>query len=264
MKISKKVLGLVLSLSLVAGLLVGCGAKPVEQGLKNPLVLGFDETFVPMGFKDKSGEYVGFDIDLAKEAAKRMGVTIEFKPIAWEFKETELNSGKIDMIWNGYTMTDERKAKVNFTDAYLDNRQIIVTLADSKIKTKGDLAGKVVATQEASSGLEAIEKSGIMPTFKNKKAVLLPEYNDAFMDLEAGRVDAVVGDEVMAGYYINKKGASKYAVLKEDLGHEEYGVGVRKEDTLLLQKLNEALNSMKSDGTAAEISKKWFEFDLIK
>lgn len=245
--------------------LAGCGSKTKDAMSKDKLVLGFDDTFVPMGFKDDKGEIVGFDIDLAKEVSKKIGKKITFQPINWSMKESELNSGKIDLIWNGYSITDERKQKVNFTDPYLDNRQVIITLADSKINSKADLKGMKVGAQDQSSAVDAINKeSDLLKSFKDGKVVTYETNNDALNDLEAKRIDAVVADEILARYYIKQKGASKYKVLKDDFGSETYGVGVRKTDKTLLDKLNKALEDMKKDGTGAKISEKWFGEDIFK
>jgi len=231
---------------------------------RGTIIVGFDDTFVPMGFKDGSGEIIGFDVDLAKEAISRLGLEAQFQPIDWNLKETELNSKNIDLIWNGYTITDERKEKVNFTKPYLDNRQVIVVLSASDIDAKSDLEGSIVAAQNASSALAAIQAEGAGETFDGGEPILFDTYNDAFMDLEAGRVHAVVADEILARYYIAERGEEKYKVLEEDFGDEEYGVGVRKSDATLLEKLNDALDEMKSDGSAEAISEKWFGENIIK
>lgn len=199
---------------------VGCSSKEgtnkeeakqetKQQGAmsKDKLVLGFDDTFVPMGFKDDKGEYTGFDIDLAKEVSKRIGKEITFQPIDWSMKETELNSGNIDFIWNGYSINDKRKEMVNFSKPYLDNRQIIITLADSKINSKADLKGAKVGAQNQSTAVDAINKEAeLAASFKDGKIYTFETNNDALMDLEAGRIDAVVADEILAKYYISKKG----------------------------------------------------------
>ncbi len=203
-------------------------------------------------------------MELAREAVKRIGLEVKFQPIDWNLKETELNSGNIDLIWNGYTINDERKEKVNFTSPYLDNRQIIVVLSGSDIKDKASLKDRAVATQNSSSSLEAIKSEGADKTFKGGEPVLFDTYPDAFRDLEAGRVDAVVADEVLARYYIGQKGEEKYTVLSDDFGDEEYGVGVRKGDKILLEKLNAALDEMKKDGAAAAVSEKWFKENIVK
>jgi len=232
---------------------------------KASVVIGIDDTFVPMGFKDDKGEIVGFDVDLAKEVFKRLGIEVKFQPIDWSMKETELNSKNIDLIWNGYTITDERKEKAAFTKPYLENRQVIITLAASKINSKNDLKGKKVAAQNGSSSLDAINKEPeLAKAFSSGKPVLFDSNNDAFMDLEAGRTEAVVADEILVRYYITERGADKYKVLQEDFGKEEYGVGIRKQDKELLDKVNKTLDAMKADGTCGNISKKWFGQNIVK
>ncbi len=227
---------------------------------KGEIIMGLDDTFAPMGFRDDKGELVGFDVDLAKEVFERAGFEVKLQPIDWTMKETELNSGNIDVIWNGYSITEERKEKVAFTQAYLENRQIIVTLAGSSINTKTDLEGKKVAVQSESSALEAVnQEPEIVATFDGGEPVLFDTNHEAIMDLEAGRVDAVVGDEVLVRYYVKQKNPEDYKILEEDFGEEEYGIGLRKEDKKLLKLLNETLDEMREDGSYDKIYEKWFE-----
>ena len=230
---------------------------PVEE--KTVYIMGLDDTFAPMGFRDESGQLVGFDIDLANEVANRWGVTIEFQPIDWSMKETELNTGNIDFIWNGYTITEDRKEQVNFTDSYLEYSQLLVTLADSDVNTLEDMAGKVVATQAESSAVTAAYSiDGFVESFANGELVEFPTYNEVFNDLEAGRSDVAIADEVLARYYMKNKGEDMYKILDEDLGIEEFAVGMRKEDTALVEKFNATLAELKEDGTYDEIYGKWF------
>ena len=262
-----KVLMILAVLSIVIS---GCGAKDktvdawstIEE--RGSIIMGLDDTFVPMGFRDNSGEFTGFDVEMAREAAKRMEIDIQFQPLDWNLKEQELDSGNIDMIWNGYSINEERKEKVNFSKPYLDNKQIIVVLSEADMNSKEDLKGRIVSTQNSSSSLAAIEAEGAIPDFKNGEAILFDTYNEAFMDLEAGRVEAVVADQVLARYYMAERGEEKYKVLDGDFGDEEYGVGFRKGDKTLLEKLNKTLDEMKEDGTAAAISVKWFGENIIK
>lgn len=235
--------------------------KIVERGY---IVLGLDDTFAPMGFRDANDELVGFDVDLAKEVFARLDIELRFQPIDWSMKETELNSGNIDMIWNGYTITDERMEKVLFSKPYIKNRQIIVTKADSGIVAKADLEGKYVSAQSESSSVDAINKDAdFVALIKDNAPITFDTNNEAFLDLEAGRVDAVVADEILAMYYLSQKGAENYSVLSEDLGKEEYGIGFRKSSEALVEAVDGALNSMREDGVMGEISKKWFAEDII-
>ncbi len=265
------------SLLLVAlmtgALLVACGKKeePAKAAAPAPapapaavasIVVGLDDNFPPMGFRDEKNEIVGFDIDLAKEAAKRLGVTATFKPIDWNSKEAELSGKRVDLLWNGLTITEERKTKILFTTPYLENHQIIIVLDKSEIKTKADLKDKVIGIQEGSSANDAVGREPeVLKSFKELK-----KFGDnvtALMDLSAGRLEALVVDEVVGRYYVAKK-PGEYRVLDENFGTEDYGVGMRKEDTDLHAKIQKALDDMKADGTAATTSTKWFGKDIVK
>lgn len=256
----------------LSAILAACGknepAKPVATDAPAPaaavtkVVVGLDDNFPPMGFRDEKNELVGFDIDLAREAGKRMNLDMEFKPIDWSAKEAELAGKRVDMLWNGLTITEQRKEKIAFSAPYMENHQIIVVLANGSIKTKADLAGKVVGAQDGSSAVDAIKKEeAVAGSFKQLKT--FGDNITALMDLSAGRLDAVVVDEVVGRFHVAKK-AEEYRVLDENFGVEEYGVGLRKEDTELLAKLEASMAEMKKDGKAAEIATKWFGKDIIK
>ena len=242
----------------------GSDAGSVSTLDKDELVIGLDDTFVPMGFKDESGELVGFDIDLAKAVGEKLNKKVKFQAIDWSMKETELNGGNIDLIWNGYSINDERKEKVEFSKPYLNNTQIIVTLSNSSINTKADLAGKKVGAQNQSTAVDAVEADGdIISTFDGGNLVTFEDNNQALMDLEAGRLDAIVVDEILARYYIKARGEDKYKILSENFGDEQYGVGIRKGDTKFVEAFDKALDQVIEDGQAAEISEKWFDEDIV-
>lgn len=259
----KKLFLILLSVLIFPVILLGCSSnekKIVKE--KNTVIVGIDDTFVPMGFRDKNGNIVGFDVDLAKEAFHRMGFNVKFQPIDWSMKETELNNRNIDVIWNGYTMTSERAKKVAFSNPYLKNRQVIVTLDSSDINSLNDLKGKEVSTQDGSSSLDVLfDNPKLVSSFKDKEPILFDSFNDCFMDLEAKRSDAVVCDEILAQYYMAKRAKVPFKILKEDLGKESYCVGLRKNSSLL-SPLNKTLEEMKKDGTIKKISIKWFGKDL--
>lgn len=228
---------------------------------KGNLVLGLDDSFPPMGFRDENGNITGFDIDLAKEVCKRLGVELKLQPIDWDSKILDLNSKDIDVIWNGLTITDERKEKISFSKPYIANRQIIVTGASSSIDTIADLAGKTVGIQLGSSAEDAVRSNQeALNSFKQ-----LAKYQDniqALMDLSTGRIDAVVVDEILGRYYIAKK-PGLYKVASAYFAEEEYGIGFRKGDKALVEKVDSVMDIMVKDGTAAEISKKWFGKDIL-
>lgn len=279
----KKILALGLTAVMAVAVFAGCGnSSSTEDTNSNnenvstegensgeatldydKIIVGLDDTFAPMGFRDENGELTGVDVELANAVSEELGIPFEFQPIDWSMKETELNNGTVDLLWNGYTITDERKEVVSFTDPYLENRQIVVTMADSDINSIADLAGKTVAAQDMSSAIDAIEGK---PEVKDTFAELVTfETNDQCLrDLEAGRSDAVVADEVLVKYYISQKGAEKYKILDEDFGEEEYGIGARKDDTALVEAINKAMDSLKEKGTTKEIGEKWFGDDIIK
>ena len=226
------------------------------------LVVGLDDNFPPMGFRDEKNELIGFDIDMAREAAKRANIEVEFKPIDWNAKEAELLGKRVDALWNGLTILEERKEKILFSDPYMVNKQIIIVKAGSPIKGKADMVGKIVGAQEGSSAVTALAKDKELSSqFKETK--LYGDNIAALMDLEAGRLDVVVVDEVVGRYYVNKK-PENYVVLADDFGTEDYGVGFRKDDEATRNKINDVLTALKKDGKAAEIAQKWFGADVIK
>ncbi|UPA29662.1 amino acid ABC transporter substrate-binding protein [Terrisporobacter glycolicus] len=236
---------------------VGCNKKNADSN-NNEIVIGYDNTYFPMGYLDDNGNTVGFDVDLATETFKRLNVNVKFQSIDWSMKETELNSGNIDAIWNGYSLTEERKEKVTYTDAYMKNSQLIVTLKDSPIKNKEDLKGKIIGTQQGSAGQEALEKDTKVLKSLDGSPVLYDTFDKVFRDLEAGRINAIVGDETLVKYYISKKGEEKYKILDDNFGTEDYVVAFRKDDTELRDKVNKTIKEIKKDKTFDEIYKKWF------
>lgn len=227
---------------------------------KGKFVLGLDEGFPPMGFTDEKGEIVGFDIDVAKEVCSRLGVELVLQPINWDAKEQELNTGNIDCIWNGFTITEDRKKNVLFSDPYMNNRQIIVVKEDAPYNTLEDLKGKKLGLQSQSSAQNALDSH---EEFKSSlgEVVLFDTNTVAIMDLEKGGIDALLVDEIVIKYYMQTNKAN-FKIFEKELSHEEYGIGFRKNDKQLMQKFQETLNAMAKDGTLAEISNKWFQDDI--
>ncbi|WP_286034167.1 amino acid ABC transporter substrate-binding protein [Fusobacterium necrogenes] len=220
---------------------------------KGYFIVGLDATFAPMGFRDEKGEIVGLDIDLAKEVAKRMGVEARFKPSEWDAIIFELRSKNIDMVWNGMTVTPAREKQVAFTKPYLTDNQIIFTRKGTEPAKVQDLAGKVVGVQLGSSGAQSVEDNPIRKEIKELKKYATNV--EALLDLEAGRLDAVVMDEISGEYYNAKKSTLTYSV--ETLADENYAVALRKQDKTLLNEINKLLDEMKKDGTFDKIVEKW-------
>ncbi len=227
---------------------------------KGQFVLGLDDAFPPMGFRDENNEIVGYDIDLAKEAAKRLGIKLVLQPIDWNAKEQELNTGKIDCIWNGFTMTAEREQAMAFTKPYLNNAQVVVVRKDSGYKALADLKGKSVGLQAGSSAVGALE-AAVAFRASLKEVVEFKDNLTALMDLEVKGVEAVVMDLMVATDNINRSG-KPYAILDEALAPENYGVGFRKGDLALRDAVQKILEEMAADGTIAKISTKWFGADI--
>ena len=223
------------------------------------LIVGFDQDFPPMGFIGNDGEFTGFDLELAQEVAKRLGLEYKPQPIAWDAKDMELEAGNIDCIWNGFTMTG-REDDYAWTEAYMANTQVFVVAKDSGIASQADLAGKVVECQVDSSAEAALkEVPDLTATFKD--LLTTADYNTAFMDLEQGAVDAIAMDVIVAGYQIQQRNAD-FVILEDSLSAEEYGVGFKKGNTQLRDKVQATLEEMAADGTLKSISEKWFGEDV--
>lgn len=227
---------------------------------KGEFVMGFDENFPPMGYKDENGELTGFDVELAQEVAKHMNINVKLQPINWKAKEMELNSGNVDVLWNGFTITDERKEALLMSDPYMQNEQVVVVTKDSPIKKLADLAGKKLAVQDGSSAQAAIADNPELAASIGEQ-VNFTDNVMAMMDVYSGNTDALAVDSIVADYYLAKD-PGKYVILEETLAPEEYGIGFRKGEEAFMNAVMDALKKMKEDGTAAKISEKWFGRDV--
>lgn len=250
----KKAVASVLAVATLALAFAGCGKKDNKK-----FIVGFDSEFPPMGYVDNSGAYVGFDLDLAKEAAKRMGREFVAQPINWDAKDQELASGNIDCIWNGFTISG-REDGYTWTKPYMANYQVVVVKEGSDIASLADLAGKKVAVQKDSSGLAALEENAAL-TATFGELIEMDSYLNAMMELEQGSVDAIVMDEIVARYEITTSGKA-FAVLDETVAEEEYGVGFFLGNTALRDEVQKTMDEMAADGTMATISNKWFGKDV--
>ena len=223
------------------------------------LVIGIDDAFPPMEFRNEKNELVGFDIDASKELGKRLGIKIEHVPTAWKGVIMSLKTKKFDIIWSGMSITAEREKEISFTKAYIMEKQVIVVKADNKkIKGLKDLGeSTIVGVQLGSTSEEALAKL-------NKKFKEIKKYDTnttAFMDLKIGRIDALAVDELVGRYYLAQR-PGEYAVLSESLLSEPIGIGIRKEDISLKDKIQKTLDAMFKDGTMKKISIKWFGDDI--
>ena len=223
---------------------------------ENTLIVGFDAEFPPYGYKDDSGNYTGFDLELAQEVCKRNNWTFVAQPIDWDAKDAELDSGSIDCIWNGFTI-DGREKDYTWSNPYFDNKQIFVVRADSGINSIDDLKGKTVETQKDSSALAALsgDNKSIADTFAQLNQVA--DYNTAFMDLESGACDAVAMDIGVAEYDISKSNSTDFVILNESITTEKYGIGFKLGNDALKDKVQATLDEMFKDGTVDKIAQKY-------
>lgn len=227
---------------------------------KGSFMMGLDENFPPMGFREEGGELTGFDVELAKAVAEEMGIEVELMPINWKANILELESGNIDVIWNGFTITDERKEKLLMSAPYMENDQIVVVKSGSPITTLADLEGKKVAVQDGSSAQEAIADNEEVNNAIGEQ-IDFTDNVTALMDVSNGQVDALVVDSIVADYYTSKK-PGEYTILDESLAAEQYGIGFRKGDQSFHDELMAAMNRLIENGKFAEISNEWFGRDV--
>ena len=273
MKKRKGILGLLALVGVAVMSLAGCTQLASNPTVDNwdkyqqqkSITVGFDNTFVPMGFEEKNGNYSGFDIELAKYVSKKLGITVHFQPIDWDMKETELQNGTIDAIWNGYSATDERREKVAFTIPYMQNTQILVVKKTSGIHSVEDMTGKVLGAQNGSSGMLDFEEHPevLKNRVKGGDADQYQSVNEAIIDLKNDRIDALLIDRVYADYYLTTEGiADEYDTIPSGFESESFAVGVRPADKKLLEALNQAFKELYQEGIFQQISKKWFGEDV--
>ncbi|WP_297981619.1 amino acid ABC transporter substrate-binding protein [uncultured Methanobrevibacter sp.] len=261
------IIGIVLLLFLVigsasaAGFLDFLGDSDSASADDDTFVVGFDAEFPPYGYKADNGSYVGFDLDLAKEVCKRNNWTFKEQPIDWDAKDSELDSGSIDCIWNGFTING-REDDYTWTEPYIDNKQVVVVKADSGIDSLEDLEGKIVETQKDSSALAALEgdQKDLADTFQTLTQIA--DYNTAFMDLQSGACDAVAMDIGVAQYQISKDNPDDYKILTEEISSEQYGVGFKKGNTELRDQVQATLDEMFEDGTVEKIAANYEDFGV--
>ena len=227
---------------------------------KGTLVLGLDDSFPPMGFRDENNNIVGFDIDVATEVANRMGVELKLQPIEWSTKEMELNTGSVDCLWNGLSIDDERKQAMDLSEPYMTNRMVLVVLNDSEYTDQASLAGKTIGVQNGSTAEKILEESDFSKTIGN--TIGFKDNVTAFMELETKGIDAIFMDEVVANYAITSQNKD-FKVLEDGLTEEEYAVGFKKGNTALKNEEQKYIDEMKADGTMTQISEKWFGKDVV-
>ena len=185
---------------------------------KGEIVLGMDDAFPPMGYTDTAtGEIIGFDVDVAKEVFSRLGVELKLQPIEWNSKEMELDGGNVDLLWNGYSYTEDRAEKQTLSDAYMKNNQVILVKADSSYQSFADLAGKSLGVQSDSSAEDALE-SDEAKEFRESLGEIVPidDYSKAILEIENGLIEAIAIDEVVARFYLTNDPGAYRIIEKED------------------------------------------------
>lgn len=272
----KKLIALAMASVMVLGMaaLTGCGNKDGGNDAAGEdasgdatetekLIIGLDDAFAPMGFRDEAGNLIGFDIDLANAVGEKLGMEVEFKPINWKAKELELKAGTVNCLWNGLSATPERIESMAMSDKYLNNKIVLMALKDSGIDVKSgeELSDLKIGTQADSSALEMLMADEAYESFKAN----ITEYEDytaAIADMKTGRVDVIAVDQVL-GEYTNNNLGGEMTECTYNLGDDFYAIGFAKDNTELRDKVNEALRELVEDGTAAEISEKWFGRDIV-
>ncbi|MFD2308047.1 amino acid ABC transporter substrate-binding protein [Enterococcus termitis] len=272
MKKKRKLFSTILILLLIL-IISGCGRKKTDTDQwsridnEKRIIVGLDDSFVPMGFQSKAGKIIGFDVDLARAVFEQYGIKVDFQPIDWSMKENELQNQTIDLIWNGYSKSAEREEKVLFSDEYMENEQVVVSLKKNQINHFSDMKGKILGAQNGSSGYHSFEEQPeiLKNSVKDQTAILYDGFNEAFMDLKSGRIDGLLIDRVYANYYLSHEdNLADYSIVSGDFESEAFAVGIRKSDQKLAQKINTAFEQLRKSGKLAEISKEWFGEDVTK
>ncbi|MCR4614607.1 MAG: transporter substrate-binding domain-containing protein [Clostridiales bacterium] len=233
-----------------------------KETKRTSITVGFDASSPPMSFEN-DGEYVGFDLECAQAVADELGLELKLQPVLWKEKDEALNSGKIDMIWSGFSMhTGTRDEDYTWSEPYMENYQVVIVMSASYDDCTADLAGKKVALQEGSSAIDALKKKeGFYETVK-RSLVYFDDNTEALKELEMRNIDAVIVDSTMAEY-LTRKYPGLYRVLDELVAEEEYGIGFKKGDTELRDLVQGAMDRLAENGKLTEISTKWFGRDLI-
>ncbi len=269
-KKSTMLVALCAAFALCAAMLAGCSSSDQQESEGTTqegdeittLIVGFDQSYPPYGYVDDDGEYAGFDLDLAAEVCERNGWELQLEPIDWDAKDALLNSGTINCIWNGFTM-EGREDSYTFSEPYMLNEQVVVVKADSGIESLEDLAGKTVMTQVDSAALDVLQdeegQAALAETFAELQTI--GDYNNAFMQLESGMVDAVACDLSIAEYQMAAK-SDVYVMLDEALSSEHYAVGFKLGDEDLANTVTETLKEMDEDGTVEALCEKYADYGL--
>ena len=257
----KKAVAVVMTAVMALGMV---SAVSVQAGIEDKtLIVGFDAEYPPYGYMDENGEYTGFDLELAQAVCDLEGWELEKKPINWDSKDMELNSGSIDCIWNGFTING-REDDYTWSDPYLNNEQVMVVAADSGIEKLDDLAGKNVVVQAASAALDALnsdDNKDLTASFASLTEN--PDYNTAFMNLDSGAADAIAVDIGVAKYQLSQREEGKYVILDEPIQSEKYGIGFKKGNDELKDTVWEEVLKLYDAGEVDKLAEKYEVADML-
>ena len=251
----KRMLAIMMSALVAAG--ICSGVTVYADADSKTLTVGFDAEYPPFGYMDESGEYVGFDLDVAQKVCDNLGWELVKKPINWDSKDMELNSGNIDCIWNGFTING-REDDYTWSDPYLNNEQVMVVTSDSGIETLADLAGKNVVVQAASAALDALnseDNKELTDSFASLTEN--PDYNTAFMNIDSGAADAVAVDIGVAKYQLSQREEGKYVILDEPIQNEQYGIGFKKGNDELKDLVWDEVKKLDESGEVDKLADKY-------
>lgn len=249
---------IVIILVLVVGIYFNLNNQKEQE---NILVLGMDDSFPPMGFRNENNELVGFDIDLAQEVCNKLGLQLKVQPISWAAKEQELDSGNIDCIWNGFGYTEERNEAMTLSKPYIKDKSMFVVKTDSNYSTQDDLAGKKIGVQSGSIQERRLAESKFGKSVG--EVIGYTDYLTALMDLETGNVDAVYMSEISGNYIMNQQG-KEFNTFDASIGEESKGmvIAFKKGNIELKDKVEQAIEEIRQEGKLGEISIKWFGKDI--
>lgn len=257
----KRMLAIMMSALMAAG--ICSGVTVYADADSKTLTVGFDAEYPPFGYMDESGEYVGFDLDVAQKVCDNLGWELVKKPINWDSKDMELNSGNIDCIWNGFTING-REDDYTWSDPYLNNEQVMVVASDSGIETLADLAGKNVVVQAASAALDALnseDNKELTDSFASLTEN--PDYNTAFMNIDSGAADAVAVDIGVAKYQLAQREEGKYKILDEPIQSEQYGIGFAKGNEKLRDTVWAEVMKLYDEGEIDKLAEQYGVADML-
>ncbi len=257
----KKRLGIILGIALIVLVILGVNFKKQDANEKKFFVVGLDDSFPPMGFRNEDNEIVGFDIDIAKAVAEKLEMELKLQPISWAGKEQELDSGNIDCIWNGFAYNEKRAETMTLSDPYVTSKNIFVLKSGSTVKSQDELIGKKIGIQSGSIQEQDMDVSEFS---KNVEIVGYKDNLTAFMDLETGGIDAIFCSSIIGNYLITSKNKNYGTIDSQGISKDNIDVVAFKKGNIeLKEKVDKALEELKNDGTLEKISRKWFGENLI-